>query len=378
MLSKRRIQTRLQSPDTNHPAMFPSVWIHRNIARIFTGERSKQAASVRPATSNKKLLSVSTHAGDRNTSSDDVWSISERGVMTCGCETSVETCVPAGDVAGYLYLAIIARRLSEGLEASLPNLETLVLTGNLVQELADLDALVPLKNLRTLSCLQNPVTAKAHYRLYVAFKLPQVKLLDFRKIKMKVSSLVNMVSYSPLVLFLMVRPCSCSVPHGLCLTVRPCSCSVPHGEALFVFCSSREALFLTMRPCSCPVPHGEALFMSCSSRPCLCSVPHGEALFMSCSLFQEREEANSLFKSKKGKELQKEIAKKAKTFVPGAGLPESTKPSGPSPEELWKIREAISKASSLEEVERLNRLLQAGQIPGRSRPHGQSTSSKGE
>nr|CAD7203516.1 unnamed protein product [Timema douglasi] len=185
-------------------------------------------------------------------------------------------------------------RLSEGLEASLPNLETLVLTGNLVQELADLDALVPLKNLRTLSCLQNPVTAKAHYRLYVAFKLPQVKLLDFRKIKMK---------------------------------------------ALFMFCSSR-------------------------------SVPHGEVLF------QEREEANSLFKSKKGKELQKEIAKKAKTFVPGAGLPESTKPSGPSPEELWKIREAISKASSLEEVERLNRLLQAGQIPGRSRPHGQSTSSK--
>jgi hypothetical protein len=29
------------------------------------------------------------------------------------------------------------------------------------------------------------------------------------------------------------------------------------------------------------------------------------------------------------------------------------------------IREAISKATSLEEVERLNRLLQAGQIPGR-------------
>ena len=47
--------------------------------------------------------------------------------------------------------------------------------------------------------------------------------------------------------------------------------------------------------------------------------------------------------------------------------------AGPSQEELWKIREAINKASSLEEVERLNRLLQSGQIPGRSRP-----SSKGE
>jgi hypothetical protein len=43
---------------------------------------------------------------------------------------------------------------------------------------------------------------------------------------------------------------------------------------------------------------------------------------------QEREDANALFKSKKGKELQKEIAKKSKTFVPGAGLPDTSKPSG--------------------------------------------------
>jgi U2 small nuclear ribonucleoprotein A' len=48
--------------------------------------------------------------------------------------------------------------------------------------------------------------------------------------------------------------------------------------------------------------------------------------------------------------------------------------AGPSQEELWKIREAISKASSLEEVERLNRLLQSGQIPGR----GGRQTSKGE
>lgn len=43
---------------------------------------------------------------------------------------------------------------------------------------------------------------------------------------------------------------------------------------------------------------------------------------------KEREEANALFKSKKGKELQKEIAKKAKTFVPGGNLPDTTKASG--------------------------------------------------
>ncbi|KAJ8887911.1 hypothetical protein PR048_007395 [Dryococelus australis] len=163
-------------------------------------------------------------------------------------------------------------RVAEGLEACLPSLECLVLTGNLIQELGDLDTLVPLRNLHTLSLLQNPVSIKPHYRLYVAFRLPQVCLLDFRKIKMK-----------------------------------------------------------------------------------------------------EREEANTLFKSKKGKELQRDIAKKAKTFVPGGNLPDAAKPSGPTPEELWKIREAISKASSLEEVERLNRLLQSGQIPGRTRPPWEQT-----
>ncbi|XP_066993688.1 U2 small nuclear ribonucleoprotein A' [Anabrus simplex] len=164
-------------------------------------------------------------------------------------------------------------RIAENLEACLPNLETLILTGNMIMELADLDPLITVKTLRTLALLHNPVQARHHYRQYVIFKLPQLTLLDFRKIKMK-----------------------------------------------------------------------------------------------------EREEAVALFKSKKGKELQKEIAKKAKTFVPGAGLAETSKPSGPTQEELWKIREAISKASSLEEVERLNRLLQSGHIPGRTKPPGSSSS----
>lgn len=55
---------------------------------------------------------------------------------------------------------------------------------------------------------------------------------------------------------------------------------------------------------------------------------------------QEREDANTLFKSKKGKELQKEIAKKSKTFVPGAGLPDTAKPSGLlflAIESLWAL-----------------------------------------
>lgn len=75
--------------------------------------------------------------------------------------------------------------------------------------------------------MYNPITAKQHYRPYVIYKLPQLKLLDFRKIKMK-----------------------------------------------------------------------------------------------------EREEAKTLFKSKKGKEIRKEIMKRAKTFVPGGNMNSIAKSKG--------------------------------------------------
>ena len=151
-------------------------------------------------------------------------------------------------------------RISEGLEHCIPNLECLMLTGNMIQELGDLEPLVPLKNLQNLCLLQNPVSAKRQYREYVIYRLPQLRLLDFRKIKQK-----------------------------------------------------------------------------------------------------ERADAVEYFRSKRGKEMAKEIAKKAKSQAPGLGLPE--KPVT-NPEERAKIREAIAEASSLEEVQRLSKLLQSGHIPG--------------
>ncbi|KAG7299381.1 U2 small nuclear ribonucleoprotein A' [Plutella xylostella] len=153
-------------------------------------------------------------------------------------------------------------RIGENLEQYLPNLESLILTNNHLQELGDLDPLATLPKLTSLSLLHNPVANKQHYRAYVAFKLPELRLLDFRKIKQK-----------------------------------------------------------------------------------------------------ERDEANTLFKSKKGKEMQKEIQKKAKTFVPGGNMPDP-KVTNLTPQEIHKIREAIKNASSLQEVEKLTRMLQSGQIPG--------------
>lgn len=71
------------------------------------------------------------------------------------------------------------------MEEYIPNLETLVLTGNHLEELSDLKPLASLEKLTALSLLHNPVTSKQHYRLYLIYKLPQLRLLDFRKISMK-------------------------------------------------------------------------------------------------------------------------------------------------------------------------------------------------
>ena len=153
-------------------------------------------------------------------------------------------------------------RIGEGLEHCIPNLETLMLTGNMIQELGDLEPLTQLKNLTNLCLLQNPVSAKPQYRQYVVYRFPQLRLLDFRKIKMK-----------------------------------------------------------------------------------------------------EREAAVAYFRSKRGKEMVREIAKKVKTQTSGI----STDKPLITPEERNKIREAITNASSLEEVQRLSKLLQAGHMPSEER-----------
>ncbi|XP_078386626.1 U2 small nuclear ribonucleoprotein A' isoform X2 [Cetorhinus maximus] len=76
-------------------------------------------------------------------------------------------------------------RIGESLEQALPNLRELVLTNNNLQEMGDLDTLSTIKTLTFLSLLRNPVTSKKHYRLYVIHKVPQVRVLDFQKVKLK-------------------------------------------------------------------------------------------------------------------------------------------------------------------------------------------------
>jgi U2 small nuclear ribonucleoprotein A' len=52
--------------------------------------------------------------------------------------------------------------------------------------LGDLDPLAEFSKLTYLSLLSNPVANKQHYRSYVINKLPSLRVLDFRKVKLKV------------------------------------------------------------------------------------------------------------------------------------------------------------------------------------------------
>ena len=97
----------------------------------------------------------------------------------------------------------------------------------------------------------------------------------------------------------------------------------------------------------------------------------------------EREAAKLMFKSKKGKELAKQLGQKTKNFAAEGAAKEKIGKiilylivlqhynmifplGGPSAEEARAIREAIANASTLEEVERLNQMLRAGVVPGKA------------
>ena len=76
-------------------------------------------------------------------------------------------------------------RQTDGLEENLPNLNTLILTNNNIQELADLEQLSGMQNLEMISLLHNPVVSKPNYRLFVIHKFSNLRVLDFKKVKQK-------------------------------------------------------------------------------------------------------------------------------------------------------------------------------------------------
>ncbi len=91
-------------------------------------------------------------------------------------------------------------KIAHDIGVSLPSLHTLILAGNRIAEIDDLQGLASLKSLRFLSLVDNPLTKRVDYRLRVIHLLPSLRLLDYRKVSHQV---VNTCSYA------FVRLCAC-------------------------------------------------------------------------------------------------------------------------------------------------------------------------
>ncbi|KAL1533243.1 U2 small nuclear ribonucleoprotein A'-like [Salvia divinorum] len=76
-------------------------------------------------------------------------------------------------------------RITPNLGEFLLKLHTLVLTNNRLTNLAEIDPLASLPKLQFLSLLDNNITKKPNYRLYVIHKLKSLRVLDFKKVKQK-------------------------------------------------------------------------------------------------------------------------------------------------------------------------------------------------
>ncbi|KAJ8427756.1 hypothetical protein Cgig2_006424 [Carnegiea gigantea] len=76
-------------------------------------------------------------------------------------------------------------RINPSIGEFLPKLHSLVLTNNRLVNLAEIDPLGSLPKLQFLSLLDNNITKKPNYRLYVIHKLKSLHVLDFKKVRQK-------------------------------------------------------------------------------------------------------------------------------------------------------------------------------------------------
>ncbi|CAK9163211.1 unnamed protein product [Ilex paraguariensis] len=91
-------------------------------------------------------------------------------------------------------------RINPNIGEFLPKLHTLVLTSNRLTNLVEIDPLASLLKLQFLSLLDNNITKKPNYRLYVIHKLKSLRLLDFRKVKQKYLHYQNAATPFPVVI----------------------------------------------------------------------------------------------------------------------------------------------------------------------------------
>ncbi|WFD35588.1 U2 snRNP complex subunit [Malassezia cuniculi] len=73
-------------------------------------------------------------------------------------------------------------RIDSQIHKQLPYLHSLTLTNNAVADFAQVAHLARLRRLEYLSLMGNPVSRKKHYREFVVWKVPSVRVLDYKRV----------------------------------------------------------------------------------------------------------------------------------------------------------------------------------------------------
>lgn len=73
--------------------------------------------------------------------------------------------------------------IAPDIATKLPNLKTLALTNNNLCELGDIEPLSECKKLEYVTFIGNPITHKENYRMYIIYKLPSVRVIDFNRVR---------------------------------------------------------------------------------------------------------------------------------------------------------------------------------------------------
>ncbi|RKP10137.1 leucine-rich repeat-domain-containing protein, partial [Thamnocephalis sphaerospora] len=74
-------------------------------------------------------------------------------------------------------------RVADELGEQLPRLNTLVLTNNALAELSDVASLGTFKELEHLVLIDNPVSRREHYREFLIWRCPSLRVIDFQRVR---------------------------------------------------------------------------------------------------------------------------------------------------------------------------------------------------
>ncbi|CAH8442769.1 unnamed protein product [Schistosoma rodhaini] len=239
-------------------------------------------------------------------------------------------------------------RIAEDLGQHLPNLLTLILTSNYLSDLKDLDPLSSCDKLNFLSLLHCPVTMRANYRLYVISRVASLRFLDYRRVTQAERKLARSMFKRLPALSNSVN--NLKAPYQKANSNR-IENSIPAAGVVKTFIPGAPINSNNL------LPPGTEPTRSSNEQ-----IHHGEGKENNAAALNTSVETDQT-ESTKSDTL---VVSSADTPMPPPSTPVTTGNKRPvaSSQDLFAIQEAIKRARTMDEVERLHQLLSSGQFAG--------------